>query len=75
MQHEDIPKLVETGAHENDRNWLVRAKGLLQPDWWSVDTRLDDHPCDEALPAERNRLQTALNKTDGLILVEAILEK
>ena len=67
MQHEDILIEVETRAHEKDRNWLTRAKGLLQSDLWSADTRLQDRPDDDALLTERARLRAAINKIDRLL--------
>ncbi len=61
MQHPDSLKMVETRAHEKDRNWVTRAKSLLPSDCWSVDTSPDDRPDGEALLAERVRLQAAGN--------------
>jgi hypothetical protein len=67
MQHSDILKMVETRTHEKVRNWLTRAKALLQSDLWSVDIRLEDRPEDEALQAERRRILEAIDKLDGLL--------
>jgi hypothetical protein len=67
MQHREILEDVETRAHERDRKWLTRAKGLLQSDLWSADTRLDDRPDDETLLVERDRLQAAIDKIEELL--------
>ena len=67
MQHPDILKMVETRAHEKDRNWLTGAKALRQSDWYSADTWLQDRPGDERLLAERARLEAAIEKIEGLL--------
>jgi hypothetical protein len=75
MQHEDILNLVETRAHEKDRDWLTRAKALLQSDWWSADTRLMDRPEDGGLLTEKARLQAAIDKIDkveGLLRMKPV---
>ena len=67
MQHREILEDVETRAHEKDRDWLTRAKGLLQSDLWSPDTRLDAWPEDEALLAEKARLEAAIRRIEELL--------
>ena len=67
MKHDYILELVEIRAHEKDRDWLTRAKGLLQSNLWSANTRLYDRPEDEGLLVEKARLGAAIERIEGFL--------
>ena len=67
IQHDYIWELVETRALENNREWLTRAKGQLQLDLWSANTRLYDRPLDKGLLVDKESLEAAIDKIEGLL--------
>ena len=70
--HRKLLRTVESAIERLDRNHLVRARLLLQSDYWSADTRLDDRnhlPPERvaALEAERTRIGKAVDKIGAQI--------